>query len=179
MPTGQRPDERWKRPAGFTSQWLPLTLRRVAISEQRLADELTQAMKARDAQRVLVLRGVVAAAKNLKVERRVASLEESDLVAIVRRELKKREEAEQFADKAGRSDIVEQNRAERAILEAWVPAQLGAEDLERAIRDIIAAGTGDALGTVMSALKSQHAGRYDGKLASDIARRVLAERAAG
>lgn len=151
----------------------------MAISEQLLADELTQAMKARDAQRVLVLRGVVAAAKNLKVERRVAELEEADLVAIVRRELKKREEAEQFADKAGRSDIVEQNRAERAILEAWVPAQLSSDELEQAVRDIVGGGAGSALGTVMAALKDRYAGRYDGKLASELARRVLAERAAG
>ncbi len=151
----------------------------MAISEQLLADELTQAMKARDAQRVLVLRGVVAAAKNLKVERRVAELEEADLLAIVRRELKKREEAEQFADKAGRTDIVEQNRAERAILEAWVPAPLAADELERAVREIVAGGAGGALGAVMAALKDRYAGRYDGKLASELARRVLAERAAG
>jgi uncharacterized protein YqeY len=150
----------------------------VAISEQLLADELTQAMKARDAQRVLVLRGVVAAAKNLKVERRVGALDEADLLAIVRRELKKREEAEQFADKAGRSDIVEQNRAERAILETWVPAQLGADDVERAVREIVDGGA-TALGAVMAALKERHAGRYDGKIASEIARRVLGERAAG
>jgi uncharacterized protein len=151
----------------------------VAISEQLLADELTQAMKARDAQRVLVLRGVVAAAKNLKVERRVAALEEADLLAIVRRELKKREEAEQFADKAGRTDIVEQNRAERAILEAWVPAPLAADELERVVREIVAGDAGAALGDVMAALKDRYTGRYDGKLASELARRVLAERAAG
>lgn len=151
----------------------------MAISEQLLADELTQAMKARDAQRVLVLRGVVAAAKNLKVERRVDALEESDLLAIVRRELKKREEAEQYADKAGRRDIVDQNRAERAILEAWVPSQLAPDELERVVREIVAAGAGNALGSIMAALKERYAGRYDGKLASEIARRVLAERAAG
>jgi uncharacterized protein YqeY len=158
---------------------LPPTLRRVAISEQLLSDELTQAMKARDSQRVLVLRSVVAAAKNVKVERRVPTLEEADLVAIVRREVKKREETEAYADKAGRRDIVEQNRAERAILEAWVPASLTAEELEQTIRDIAAGSAGGALGGIMAALKEQFAGRYDGKLASDIARRILAARAAG
>lgn len=142
------------------------------LTEQVLADDLAQAMKAREAQRVLVLRGVVAAAKNLKVERRGAELEESDLVQLVRRELKKREEAESFAVKAGRDDLVAQNREERAILERYVPAMLDADRLEAVIGEIVAGGAAN-LGAVMSALRERHAGQYDGKLASEIARRRL------
>ena len=55
---------------------------------------------------------------------------------VVRKEIRKREEAEEFAVKAGRKDLVEQNRAERAILEAYVPAPLDADELERAIREL-------------------------------------------
>jgi uncharacterized protein YqeY len=132
-------------------------------------------MKARDAQRLGVLRGVVAAAKHLKVERRVAELAEADLVQVVRREVRKREEAEEFAVRAGRDDLVVQNRAERAILETYVPAMLAPDDLERALREALAEGAQRQLGALMTAVRERFPGRVDGKTASELARKLLAE----
>src|SRR5262249_35480816 len=126
--------------AGFTTPSAPSTLARVTLTEEQLARDLTAAMKARDAQRVSVLRGVVAAAKPVKVERRVPRLEEADLVQVMRREVRQREEAEEYALTAGRSDLVAQNRAERAILESYVPTLLAGDDLERAVREALAGG---------------------------------------
>jgi uncharacterized protein YqeY len=146
----------------------------VPLTEQQLADDLNRAMKARDMPRVYVLRGVIAAAKNLKVERRGGELAEADLAQVVRKEIRKREEAEEFAQKGGRQEAVEQNRSERAILEAYAPAQLDAAALEQAIVEIAADPASKNLGAVMGALKARFAGRFDGKQASDIARRVLA-----
>ena len=144
------------------------------LTEQQLADDLNAAMKARDMPRVYVLRGVIAAVKNLKVERRGAEIGEADLAQVVRKEIRKREEAEEFAVKAGRQEAVEQNRSERAILEAYAPAQLDPSVLEQAIREIAADPGSRNLGAVMGALKARFAGRFDGRQASDIARRVLA-----
>ncbi len=147
----------------------------VPVTEEQLARDLTAAMKARDSQRMAVLRSVVAAAKHLKVERRVAHLEEADLVQVLRREVRQREEAEEFAVKAGRDDLVAQNRAERAILDAYVPAPLDANELERAIRALLADGTPRQMGAVMAALRERYPGRIDGKAASALARTVLGE----
>lgn len=144
------------------------------LTEQQLADDLNRAMKARDMPRVYVLRGVIAAVKNLKVERRGAEIGEGDLVQVVRKEIRKREEAEEFALKAGRQEAVDQNRNERAMLEAYAPAQLDPSALEEAIREIAADPAARNLGAVMGALKARFAGRFDGRQASDIARRVLA-----
>ena len=149
----------------------------MVLTEQQLADDLNRAMKARDMPRVYVLRGLVAAVKNLRVERRGAALTETDLIQIVRREIRKREEAEEFAAKAGRSDVVEQSRAERAMLDAYAPAALSEADLEPIIRAIAAEPGGASLGAIMGALRTRHAGRVDGKLASELARRVLAAQA--
>jgi uncharacterized protein len=145
------------------------------VTEQRLADDLTAAMKAREMDRVYVLRGVLTAVKNLKVEKRGAALAESDLVQIVRREIRQREEAEEFAVKAGRDDLVAKNRAERTLLDAYVPQQLDAGELERVIRDLAGRPDGRSLGAIMSALRAGYAGRFDGKQASEVARRILAE----
>src|SRR5947208_7130718 len=102
----------------------------MGLTEGQLAEDLTRAMKARDMPRVYVLRGLLTAAKNLTVERRGAALGEADLVQIVRKEIRQREEAAEFATKAGRPDAVAQNHAERAMLETYVPAQLDAAALE-------------------------------------------------
>jgi hypothetical protein len=131
-------------------------------------------MKARDMPRVYVLRGVLTAAKNLKVERRGAELGEEELAQIVRREIRKRDEAEEFAAKAGRTETVAENQNERAILAAYVPAQLEPAALEAAIREIAADPAARTLGAVMGALRTRFAGRFDGRQASEIARRVLA-----
>lgn len=146
----------------------------MALTEEQLTASLTEAMKARDAQRVAVLRGVVAAAKNLKVEKRLAQLPPADLEQVVRREMKQRDEAEAFAVQGGRTDLVEQNRAERAILDALVPPLLEGAELEATIRAIIAELGATAMGPIMGALRERLAGRYDGKQASEIVRRILA-----
>ena len=146
----------------------------MALTEQQLADDLNRAMKARDMPRVYTLRGLITAVKNLKVERRGAEIGEADLAQVVRKEIRKREEAEEFALKAGRQEAVDQNRSERAMLEAYAPAQLDPSALEEAIREIAADPSARNLGAVMGALKARFAGRFDGRQASDIARRVLA-----
>lgn len=146
----------------------------MALTETQLNADLTAAMKARDMPRVYVLRGLITEAKNLKVERRGAELGEADLVQLVRREMRKREEAEGFAVKAGRHDMVEQNQAERRLLAVYVPALLGADELEGIVRGIVAELPAPAIGGVMSALRERHAGRFDGKQASEIVKRVIA-----
>jgi hypothetical protein len=152
----------------------------VALSEQQLSDDLKRAMKARDMTAVYVLRGVTAVAKNVKVERRATTdLSEADLVEIIRREVRKRQEAQDFAAKAGRDDLVQQNATERAILEPYLPAMLAGAALESCVRALIQAQPGAALGQIMGALKTQHAGLFDGREASDLVRRVLAESGTG
>jgi hypothetical protein len=134
-------------------------------------------MKARDALVVSVLRGVVAAAKNAKVEKRGASLDADELVQIVRRELRKREEATDFARKAGRDDLVAQNEAERDVLTGYLPRTPEAGALEAKIREVAAAMETPDLGAIMRALKAEYGAALDGREASLAVRRVLEERA--
>lgn len=149
----------------------------MAVTEEGIARDLTAAMKARDAQRVAVLRSVVAAAKHIKVERRIPILDEAALVQVLRREARQREEAEEFARKAGRGDLASQNVAERRILEEYIPPPLTGDELEAAVRELLAGGAQRQMGAVMTALRERYASRLDGKLASEVARRVLSEAA--
>ena len=138
-----------------------------------LRDDLQTAMKARDMPTVYVLRGVLAAIANQRIEKGVVELAESDILSLTQREAKQREEAEQYARNAGRDDLVAQNTAERAILARYLPAQLDDAELTNLVRSWLADGL-QAMGPIMARLKDRHAGQYDGKHASEIVRSVLA-----
>ena len=142
------------------------------LSEAALTTALHRAMKDRDTVRVSVLRAVIAAIKNTKVEQRTAELPPDQIVGLVRREVKQRREVEEIARTGGRSDVLHQAEAELAILESLLPAQLAPEELEAAIRGLCAGGAA-SIGDVMRALQERYPGRIDGKAASALARRAL------
>jgi uncharacterized protein YqeY len=144
----------------------------VELKEAALVSEMQRAMKAREALRVNVLRGLLAAIKMLKVEQRVAELRSDQIAQIVRREVKMRDEVLEIARRGQRSDVIEQNEAERAILERLLPAALTAEELDAAVRRFHAGGAA-SIGEIMKKLQTEFPGRVDGKQASEAARRVL------
>ncbi len=130
-------------------------------------------MKQRDMPTVYVLRGLLAAVANRRIDSGGAELPASEILTLVQREAKKREEAEEFARRAGRSDLVSQNADERAILARYLPTMLDADALATLITTWIAEGTG-TMGALMARLKERHPGQYDGKRASEIVRNLLA-----
>lgn len=140
------------------------------VTEAHIRADLTTAMKARDAEGVSVLRVLLAAIKNLKVEKQVAELSEADIAALVRREIARRTEAAEYARKGGRPELVDQNERERRRLEAYLPPQLSREALEAVIRDLAAELGTTQIGPLMAALRERHAGRFDARLASELIR---------
>ena len=121
---------------------------------------------------VYVLRGLLAAIANRRIEVGSTELPAADILALVQREAKKREEAESFARQAGREDLVEQNAAERAILARYLPSMLDDARLTSLIQGWIAEGL-TSMGPLMARLKERHPGQYDGKRASEIVRTLL------
>jgi len=142
------------------------------LTEAKIEEDLKSAMRARDMPRVYVLRGIVAAVKNLKVEKQVREIAEADLVAIVRKEVSKRIEAASYGEKGGRAEVVAQNRAEQEILEAYLPRQLSATELEELIKGLSAELGTTQIGPLMAALRQRHGGQFDGKLASELIRKL-------
>jgi uncharacterized protein YqeY len=143
------------------------------LSEAQLRQELQEAMKRREMPTVYVLRGLLAAVANRRIDGGGAELPASEILALVQREAKKREEAEAFAQRAGRTDLVAQNAEERAILARYLPTMLDAEALSTLLQAWIAEGVA-TMGALMARLKERHPGQYDGKRASEIVRSLLA-----
>lgn len=142
------------------------------VSEARLQEDLRSAMKAREQEKVLVLRGLITAIKNQKVEKMVPELPEADVVALVRKEVSKRNEAIEFAIKGNRPEMIAANEAEKRLLEVYLPQQIDAATLTEIIRKIADELGGTQIGPIMAKLRERHAGQFDGKLASDIVKRL-------
>ena len=107
-----------------------------------------------------------------KVDKQVKELPEAEVVGLMRKEVSKRVEAIEFAEKAGRAETAEQNRAEKAILDAYLPSQMDAAQLEQAIRSLSQELGTTQIGPLMAALRQRHAGNYDGKLASELIKKL-------
>jgi uncharacterized protein YqeY len=145
--------------------------------KQKLQDDLKAAMKAGDKVRTMVLRGLLAEVSRYEVEKEARrEADEAAIVQIIKRERSRREEALEFAKKAARSDLIEQNRKEAEILEAYLPPQLSPEEVAAAISEQVSAGV-TQMGPIMKALRERFGPRLDGKLASELVRQALAGKA--
>ena len=140
----------------------------------RLQDDLKAAMKAHDTARVMTIRGVLSEITRLEKDvRREAN--EAEIVQILKRERARRDEALEFARKGNRPDLVKQNEAEAVVLDAYIPAGAGADEIRAAVQAQVAAGV-TQIGPIIKALKDQFGGRLDGKLASELVKETLARK---
>jgi hypothetical protein len=114
----------------------------------------------------------VTAIKNAKVEKMIQELPAAEISALVRKEIGKRTEAAEFARKANREEMAAQNEKEKAILERYMPQQMSVEALEAAVKAIAAELGSNQIGPVMAKLKEKYSGQYDGKLASELVRKL-------
>lgn len=148
----------------------------MSLSEQIQAD-LTAAMKARNAADTATLRLIVAAIRTAQVAGpKQAALSDEATTEILTREAKRRAEAAEQYEAAGRTDLAEKERAEEAIVRRYLPEQLGAAEVaamvDEAIAQTGAQGASD-LGKVMGALMPRVKGRADGKLVNALVRERL------
>jgi uncharacterized protein YqeY len=143
----------------------------------RLRNDLNVAMKARDELTTATLRMALTAITTEEVAGKVArELSDEEVLRVLTREGKKRREAAEAYDAAGREQLAGRERAEGEVLDRYLPAQLGAEELAELVRSAIAeagATTPRDMGAVMKIVQPQVAGRADGKRVSDEVRRRL------
>ena len=143
----------------------------------RLEDDMKTAMRERESGRfrLSVIRMVRAAVKNAEIDLQ-HELSEEEVLAVLAKELKMRRDSLAEFDKAGRRDLADAAREEIAILLAYLPSQLSAEEVralaEEAVKSSGAVSPKD-MGKVMGLLQPKVKGRADGKLVSDIVKELL------
>lgn len=146
--------------------------------KDRLQADLTTAMKSRDELRASTLRMVLTAVRTEEVAGKVArELSDTEVVAVLTREAKKRREAAEAFDHGGRTDRAERERAEGEVINGYLPAQLSDEELRELVAAAIAetgAEGPSGMGQVMKVLTPRTAGRAEGARVAGEVRRQLA-----
>ena len=131
--------------------------------KERITEDMKAAMRAKEAERLGAIRMLTAAIKQKEVDERV-ELDDAAVVAIVDKLLKQRKDSIEAFEKAGRQDLVDKEKAEAAVLQAYLPARLSAAEVQAEVKAIVAelgaAGPGD-MGKVMGAAKQRLAGKAD------------------
>ena len=144
---------------------------------QQLEVDLKDAMRARDAERLSVLRMLKSSIEYAAIEKGGA-FADADVLTAIRKELKKREEAAAGFEQGGRKEAADKERAEAKILSAYLPPSLSDARVEALVREIIAetGATGKAqMGAVMKAAQAKAGGAVDGKALSQVVQRLLAQ----
>jgi hypothetical protein len=150
-------------------------MRELGQIEQKIRDDATAALKAGDKQRREALSSFVAALKKERIDSRKEPTE-ADELTVLKRERKRRAEAIELFDQAGRKDLADRERYEEELLASYMPEELGDDALEELVDEGIAATeavTPRDMGKVMGWLKPKVAGRADGKKLSDMVRAKL------
>lgn len=135
---------------------------------ERITADLKQAMKDKDATRLSTLRLISAAIKDrdiaLRGEGEDRQLSEADIVAILTRMVKQRQDSARAYEEGGRLELVEREKAEIDVIEDYLPRQLGEDEIAQAIEEVIAETNADSIrdmGGVINLLKARHAGQMD------------------
>jgi uncharacterized protein YqeY len=131
--------------------------------KEQITEDMKAAMRAKDSERLGTIRLLTAAMKQKEVDERV-ELNDALVIAIVDKMIKQRKDSIEAFTKAARQDLVDKETAEMAVLQAYLPARLSADEVAIEVQAIVtelgAKGPGD-MGKVMGAVKARLAGKAD------------------
>ncbi|KAA9007654.1 GatB/YqeY domain-containing protein [Paenibacillus spiritus] len=142
---------------------------------ERLNEDMKQAMKSKDKFRLSTIRMVRSTIKNLEIDLK-RTLDDSEVLDILSREIKQRKDALQEFEKAGRDELAASNKAEIEVIQEYLPQQLTEEEIKAIVQQTIqetGASSKSEMGKVMSALMPKVKGRADGKLVNQAVQQFL------
>jgi uncharacterized protein YqeY len=145
--------------------------------KEQITEDMKSAMRAKEAERLGTIRLLLAAIKQREVDERI-TVDDAGIIAIIEKLIKQRKDSIEQFQKAGRTDLVDQESKELGILQAYMPAQLSAAEVQSAIQKIIAdlgASGPQDMGKVIGALKAQLAGKADMGTVSGLVKAALAK----
>ena len=145
--------------------------------KDRITEDMKTAMRAKDSQRLLAIRMLLAAVKQREVDERIV-LDDVQVVGIIDKQIKQRKDSIAAFQQAARTDLVDKESAELLVLEAYLPQRLSADEIAAAVARIVAAvgaaGPGD-MGKTMAAVRAELAGKADMGLVSAAVKAALSK----
>jgi uncharacterized protein len=147
--------------------------------QSQVDNDIKDAMRAKDALKLGVLRMLKSALMNAAIEKGGAGtiLDDPEASAVIRKEVKKRQDSIESFEKAGRTELADKEKAEIEVLSTYLPQALSADEVAALVREAIAeagATTKQQMGAVMKVANAKAAGRVDGKSLSAEVQKQLA-----
>lgn len=145
--------------------------------EEQIQKDYVQSMKDRDVLRSSTVSFLRAQLKNVRIEKRSDHLEDSDVIGVIKKQIKQRQDSIEQYQKGGRNDLADKEMAEMAILKNYLPEELSEQTLqqfvEQAIRETNAQSMKD-MGNVIKAVAVKAQGRADNRVVSELVKKALA-----
>lgn len=144
--------------------------------EERINKDMVEAMKAKDQARLRGLRAIKAAIQLAKTEAKGKAVDEAREMQILQKLVKQRRDSLEIFEKENREDLAQKEREEIAVIETYLPKPMSPEELEAAVKAIIAetgASSMKDMGKVMGLATKKLAGKADGKAISTLVRQLL------
>jgi uncharacterized protein YqeY len=145
--------------------------------QQEIEQQVREALKARDQERLATLRMLLSAINNERI-RTGEEVDEETFWSLVRKSIKQRHESSEQYRAGERDDLADKEDREAEILEAYLPPAVDEAELTQAIRSLVEAeelSGQQAIGPIMKAMMERYSGRADGSTINRLARQILAE----
>lgn len=143
---------------------------------EKLTADVKAAMIAKDSLKLGALRMLQAAIKNREIDMRPDPITSDEVMAVIKKLVKQRKESIDQFQQAGRQDLVDQESAELKVLEVYLPAQMGREQIEALVTEVIAAlgaKTVKDMGPLMKEVIAKSGGAADNKIVSEVIKAKL------
>jgi hypothetical protein len=146
--------------------------------EEKIMNDYKEAMKQRDSIKSSALNFLRAEIMNVAIAKKKAKLDDPEIVVVIKKQIKQRQDSIEQFTKGGRMELAEKERKEFDILKAYLPPELGVEEIVRIIDECVTATGAQGIkdmGKVMKEVNARVAGQADGKLVSDLVRERLSK----
>lgn len=146
--------------------------------EEKIFNDYKEAMKARDTLKSSVLSYLRASLINTAIEKKKKSLDDNDAIAVIKKQVKQRQDSIEQFQKGNRPDLADKEIKELAVLKAYLPEELSPDEIKKVIEEAVlstGASTMKDMGRVMKEVTAKIAGKTDGKLVSDLVKERLSK----
>lgn len=145
---------------------------------QQIDNDFKQAMKDKDPLKVSTLSLLRSSFKYVMIEKKIQLIDDSDVLAVIKKQIKQRQDSIEQYEKGGRQDLADKEKAELAVLKIYLPVEMLAEDIEKIVCDVVkqigAQGMKD-MGRVMKDVAVRIANRADNRAVSEAVKKVLSQ----
>ncbi len=146
--------------------------------EEQIQKDYVQSMKDRDVLRSSTVSFLRAQLKNVRIEKRSDHLEDSDVIGVIKKQIKQRQDSIEQYQKGGRQDLADKESAELAILKGYLPQEMSESELMDIVLAAVkesAAGSMKDMGKVMKIVASRVQGKADNKIVSELVKKAISQ----